>query len=55
MKTVIDILEQNKIQVQSTNCTSKRLFSVQLQMIQPQQSTTHIVPKENNLPQKERK
>ena len=42
MKTVIDILEQNKIQIQSTNSHLKRSFSIQLEVIQPPQSTTQI-------------
>ena len=42
MKTVIDILEQNKIQIQSTNGHLKRFFSIQLEVIQPPQSTTQI-------------
>ena len=61
MKTVIDILEESKIQTAENNqqtVISKRFFLMQLQIIQPSQtsiSTTQIVSVERNLLQKEKK
>ena len=60
MKTVIDILEESKIQTAENNqqtVISKRFFLMQLQIIQPSQtsiSTTQIVSVERNLLQKEK-